>query len=317
VNRGLAIAVLAVLAPHGASAEPAAPAGAAVERSVIDLSPSAGQSFTRLTIDNSLGDVRVEGHDGPDLVIIAVKRAPDPDTLERVKVSAIPDPHGPVSLRTRLIAGPESRPVPAGSIRVDLVIRAPRTSVVEARTWNGAVEVKDVDNGADLAANEGDIKVTKVLGAVSTSSAQGKHELADVIGEVSANSLYGDVKLDYIRGRRLSAVVHRGKLIATRIESREIDLRALRGDVRLELNPALVQRVDVRALRGDVRIDSRRGPFQVMAESKRGTVRMPASFRAARRADGRWVGTGPGAGVAASVSIRTAFGDVVFAVQDD
>jgi len=312
----LVLAAVAAIVPARALAEDGA-TGGAVERSVIDLAPSAGQTFTRLAIDNSLGDVRVEGHDGPDLVIVAVKRAPDSETLERVKVSVVPDPRGPVSLRTRLLAGPEARPVAAGSVRVDLLIRAPRTSVVEARTWNGGVEVEDVDNGAEVAANEGDIKVTKVLGAVSTTSAQGRHVLADVVGEVSATSLYGDVKLDWIRGQRLSAVVHRGKLIATRIESREIDLRALRGDVRLELNPALVQKVDVRALRGDVRIDSRRGPLRVVAESGRGAVRMPASYHPARRADGRWVGLGPGTGVAASVSIRTSFGDVVFAVQDD
>ena len=103
-----AIGLLILFVAVPAAAEPV------VERDVVELSPAKGARIERLEIDNRLGDVRIEGHDRDSISIIAVKRAPDQETVERLKVSLIPDPNGPVSISTALLAGKESRPIAAG-----------------------------------------------------------------------------------------------------------------------------------------------------------------------------------------------------------
>ena len=68
---------------------------AVVERDVVELAPARGVSIKSIDVDNRLGDVRIEGHDRDNISILAIKRAPDMETIERLKVSLVPDPNGP------------------------------------------------------------------------------------------------------------------------------------------------------------------------------------------------------------------------------
>jgi len=111
-----------------ALAEPAttpAPKGEVVERSRVEVNP-AGHAFTNLTVDNPLGDVRVEGYDGNAVQIETRKHAPDGDTLDRLRVSLVPSADGSVRISTLVDTGKEVKQVARSAVRIDLVIRAPR-----------------------------------------------------------------------------------------------------------------------------------------------------------------------------------------------
>ena len=103
---------------------------------------------------------------------------------------------------------------------------------MRARVWKGHVEVKGVDNGADLTTDDGDIAVRQVSGAVSTQSGHGHHTLAQIFGAVDARSVDGNLDLDLVRGDRLDAVVQRGDVTGRRLKIRDLSIRILRGNAR-------------------------------------------------------------------------------------
>jgi len=55
------------------------------ERSRLSIEP-AGHAITRLSIENPLGDVKVEGYDGAAIQIETHKFAPDDDALDRLHI---------------------------------------------------------------------------------------------------------------------------------------------------------------------------------------------------------------------------------------
>ncbi|MEO8551560.1 MAG: hypothetical protein ABI678_16395, partial [Kofleriaceae bacterium] len=94
-----------------------------VERSRVEVQP-AGRAFTQLSIENPLGDIRVEGYDGTAIQIETHKHAPDDDTLDRLRDALVPSADGIVRISTSVDAGKELRSVSRGSVRIDIVIRA-------------------------------------------------------------------------------------------------------------------------------------------------------------------------------------------------
>lgn len=299
---GLALVLVAALA-GAAAAEPV------VERDVVELSPVKGQKVGKLDIDNRLGDVRIEGYDRDTISIIAVKRAPDQETIERLKVSLVPDPTGQVSISTALLAGEEARPIPAGSVRIDLVVMAPRSAAVEARVWKGRIAIKGLDSGAELTAVDGDIDVEQVSGTVSTESTHGRHSFAEVFGAIDAHATQGDLDLDLVRGDRLAAVVHEGHVVGRRVRMRDVSIRVTRGDVDIAGEALAGGHYQIASYWGNVQVRlARKIPVHVRAQARVGLVTLPARFRR-RDADGALVTGDAGSGRSpADLDLRTRVG---------
>lgn len=318
VLSGAAPAAAQSPAPAKAPSRPAtaAPEDASglFERGVVEVQPSA-RPIEEVTISNRLGSVRVEGHDGDTVVIHALKRAPDDETLDRLKVSLLPDPNGVVRIETRVATGGELRPLRAGSVRIDLVIQAPRSAALEATVWNGALEVAGMDNGAELTANEGDISVARTSGRVVTSSAQGRQHLTEIVGEVDARGLLGELALEMVRGRRLDAILHEGRIIAHKIRSSDVTIRVARGDIDLQGVPALQGSWSVVTYRGNVTLRvAERTAFLVRARAQRGTVKLPAEVRAARQDGGGWISGQHGSSRhPANIEVAAAIGNIAVA----
>ncbi|HWM88698.1 MAG TPA: hypothetical protein VNO33_22765 [Kofleriaceae bacterium] len=321
IRRRAAAALLsssAVIAALGADARADQTASSLVQRDVVEVSPARGIRIELVDVDNRLGDVRVEGHDRDTISILAVKRAPDQETMERLKVSLVPDPNGPVTITTSLRAGEEARPIPAGSVRIDLVVLAPRQARVRAQVWRGRVEVKGVDNGADLVTDQGDIDVSQVSGAVSTQSGHGRHTFAQVYGAVDAQSVDGDMDLDLVRGDRLAAVVHMGNVSARRIRVRDLSVRITRGSARLEAEALAGGRYAVASYWGDVEVKfGGKAPLRVRARTRSGEVVLPSRFRR-RKVEGGFVsgyaaGSSGSGRVPAEVELRTRVGMITLA----
>jgi hypothetical protein len=296
----------------------AAPAAAEQEQvGEFEFSPMQDVALRSIDVENFLGDVRIEGHDRNVIAISFRKRAPDPETLDRLKVAFTPDPRGAVTIATSLGTGAEARPVPAGSIRVDLVVRVPRATRPRISVWKGEVEVRGVDNGAEVSANEGDIEVRHVSGAISTKSAQGRHQFAEVVGAtIDASAVEGDMDLDAVGGDRLRAVVHRGHVSGTKVRFREVTVRTTRGDIRLQAEVQAGGRYRLISYHGNVELVlSGNRPARVAAETARGQVTIGEGLEVDQKAIGSAVALlGRKGRLPAEVLVRSTEGNVNVAV---
>jgi len=279
------LAVLAA-APGAASAQQARESS--FERSVVEVAPSTGP-IDKLVIDNRYGDVRVEGHDGDTVVIHAFKRAADDTALERLKVALVADPSGALRIGTRLAEGREGAAVAAGSIRIDLVIQAPREAAVSATLFKGTVAVRGMENGADLKTEEGEIDVRNSSGRITTHSALGKQQFSEIVGELEAAGQIGDVELEMIRGRRLQAMLHQGTVVGRRISSRNLTIWVTRGDIRIEGVAAAGGKWRLMTHNGNVEVRLAPGAaIALRARARGGQISLPSALRAARRDDQGW-----------------------------
>jgi hypothetical protein len=285
------------------------------ERARVDVAP-AGAAFKQLAIDNPLGDVKIEGYDGNSIRIETRKHAPDEDTLDRLRVSLVPNPDGTVRITTTADASRESKPMPRGAVRIDLIIRAPRGAHVDAAVVSGKLEVQNMDAGGELDAASGSILVKNMQGEVVTHSVSGPTSLAQVFGSVDAATVSADVELDTINGERLIATTStHGAIAGRRVRSRDIELTTTEGRILLEAESALHGHIMVASLRGDLDVRlHRHGAVVVRGHGVK--VDLGAQIKAAQATsqDG-WVETTLGQGdQPALVEMRSRYGNVQFAV---
>lgn len=302
-----ALAILCVIAAP-ALAEPEK--RGVIEHARVELVPP-GQPFKQLVIDNPLGDVRVEGYDGHALMIETTKHAPDDDTLERLRVSLVPNPDGTVRIATTADSGHEIRPVSRTQVRIDLIIRAPRDMRVEAAVSTGKLQVVNMDAGGELDTSSGAIDVRNVSGEVLTHSVSGATSLAQVFGSVDAQTVSSNVDLDTISGDRLVASANKGRIAGRRVRSRDIELTTTDGKIMLEAEAALRGHLVVSTLRGDLEIKLRRhGAVTVRAHGTK--IDLGATTTA--QADGWVQGTFGQGDYPALVELRSRWGSVQLTV---
>ena len=312
----LAPAIACALAAH-AAAEPGGvekAEGGVIERSTVDVAPSA-HPFTHISIDNPLGDVRVEGYDGTAIRIETRKHAPDEDTLDRLRVSLVPNPDGTVRITTTADASSrEALPVPSSAVRIDLIVHAPRDAKVEAAVAAGRLEVEAMDAGGELDAASGPITVKNVSGELWTHSVSGATTLAQVFGSVDAATVSADMELDTIGGDKLVASANHGHIAGRRVRSRDVELTTTDGKIVLEAEAALHGRISVASLRGDVDVRlHRHGALVVRA---RGT-KVDLLGAAARDVPDGWKQARFGDGDnPTQVELRSRFGLVQFAILE-
>jgi hypothetical protein len=299
--------------PRPATSEPetGAPHRGASERARLSIEP-AGHAFTHLSIENPLGDVKVEGYDGTAIQIESHKFAPDDEALDRLHISLVPNPDGTVSIKTTAEGGKEARPVLRRQLRIDLLIRAPRNARIEAAASSGALEVINMDAGSDLDTASGSISVRNVQGEVLTHSVSGMTRLVQVFGSVDAQTLASDLDLDTIGGERLIASVHHGRIEGRRVRARDIELTATEGQILLEAEAALRGHLLVSTFKGDVDVQLRRhGAVMVRAQGTKVDLGAPMQPR-----PNGWVESSFGQSTAdtAVVEIRSPQGNVRFAI---
>ena len=287
-----------------------------VEKGWVEVDPQDGTAITVVTVDNRLGSVRVEGHDGTQVAIFAYKRADDEDTLNRLKVSLVPDPKGPVQITTSIATGDEMRPIAAGSVTIDLVIRAPRNARVDARVWNDRLELAGMENGAELNANNGDITVSNCSGTITTHSAKGKQDFDEVYGVVDAQGLMGAMNLLAVRGDRLDANLHDGPIVGTKMRSRHVSIRTTKGDIRFEGYAFAAGTYDIKTHSGNVEVrfsTAADSPVSVWASAKGGgKVSLPAALKPKTDDAGAVTGALPAKGVPAMIELHTNTGVINF-----
>jgi hypothetical protein len=325
VAPSLALASPPAAGPAATASPPAAPAprrGAVYERDQVEVDPVAGVHVDELVVDNRLGAVRIEGHDRESVVISAVKRAPDAETLERLKVTLIPDPSGAVHISTAIAAGQDARPIPSGSVEIDLVVKAPRSAQVKAQVWNDRLTLVGMENGADLLANDGEIGVQNASGTIVTHSAAGTQRFVEVVGKVDAQVINGNVELAAVRGDRLDAVAHDGRIQGRQMRVRQAWVSTVRGDIHFEGEAVAGGQYRITSLRGDIVVTlMSSAPISVEAFASAGTVTLPPRMRRSGQSrsggEGAVMGYWPGRrGETAAVVLRSRLGNIRFALAE-
>jgi hypothetical protein len=227
-----------------------------VEKSSVEVRPT-GKAFTQLSVDNPLGDVRIEGHDGSSIMIETHKRAPDDESLDRLRVSLVPNTDGSVRIVTAADKG-EGGKVTRRAVAIDLVIRAPRNARIDAVVGTGTLEILNMDGGGELESASGQITVKNVQGELFANSVSGHLSLTQVFGSLDASTVSSDLDLDSIQGQKLVASADQGRIAGRRVRAREIELTTTRGNIMLEAEASLHGHVVVSSLRGDVDVKLRR-----------------------------------------------------------
>lgn len=189
-------------------------AAAATDRQSRTVALPAGRA---LAIDMTVGSVRLEGWDRPEAEIEIERRAPSTEELARLPI-AIDESPSRVQVRAVQAAGATD---PA--LRADIIVRLPRTAVVER------VQVV-----------EGKITINGFRGTISADVRRGPIDGADVSGSLRLETGIGSITLS---NARLSP-------------NGVLRLRAFNGDVRLALaeRPADA-RILALALNGHIRSD--------------------------------------------------------------
>jgi hypothetical protein len=244
--------VLLCLAPALAFADTGKGSDDAPQHAVLEIKPTPGHPFKELAIENPLGDVRVEGYDGDGLTVETWKHAPDEDTLDRLRISLVPNGDGTVHITTTADGGREVKPVPRSAVRIDILIRAPRNTRIDATVAGGKLVINNLDAGGELDTSSGPITVNNVSGELFTHSVSGKTSIVQAFGMIDAATVDSDVVLDTIGGDRLVASASRGQIAGRRVRSREIELTTTDGRIQLEAELALHGHMMISSLRGDV-----------------------------------------------------------------
>jgi hypothetical protein len=310
VRAGLVAGLLAALGGVATPARADEPVGrpdpGVFEDDRVEVAPR--QPITAVTIENALGDLRIEGHDGPGLVIVSTKRAPDDGALDRLRVSLIPDTDGTMRIVTAI--DPTGPAVPRGKVRIDLVVRAPRGARIDGRVRDGRLELANMDAGGELDTARGPILVHNVSGPIYARSLAGAQHFAEVFGTVDAQAISADVSMDTVRGERLVATVHKGRIHGRRIRARHIELRTTEGDIGLDGELVLGGTMAVASVNGALDVRLRAG----------GGLRVRAEGRTVTVTGGRDLGGGLwafGSGATpAAVELRSRHGLVRFVLAD-
>jgi DUF4097 and DUF4098 domain-containing protein YvlB len=208
----LAAALIAALA--GPSAMTRRATADVTDRQSQTVSLPAGKS---LSIDVTIGQVRIEGWDRPDAEIVVERHAPNAAQFTRVPL-AIDDTPARVSIRATQI---DNGTNPA--FRADVTVRVPRTASLDR------VQVV-----------EGRIAIDGVSGRISADIRRGPIEGRNISGTVRLEAGIGSITLT---GARLSA-------------DGLLRLRSFNGDVRLTLAERPVDaRIMALALNGTITSD--------------------------------------------------------------
>lgn len=316
MKRALALALAGVAWPALSSAQPAAapvetPIPHVAERSQLDVAPSTA-AFSSLAIDNPLGDVRIEGHDGTAVTIETHKRAPDDESIDRLRVSLVPGPDGALRLATAVDTPKGARPVVKGAMRIDLVVRAPRDLRFSARVGSGRLEVSGMEAGGEVDAASGPIALRKISGAVIARSISGPVTLSEIFGSIDAETVSAAVQLDSIAGESLFASAHKGAISGRRVRARTIELVTTIGDIDLEGELGLRGKVQLSSLRGNVTLHLRgKGALNVRA---RGAKVEPGATKT-KIVDGVTLAELGSGDELSSIELRSRYGVVAFAVN--
>jgi hypothetical protein len=174
--------------------------GETFEYPVSAQAPSAGA--TRVTFENTRGNIRVNGGDGQDVVVSGRKviRAWNRGDADRAGENT------PVEIVQQgdrlLVRTNEDRAASNQRISVDLEVTVPRGMTIEARGRTGDLEVSDIKGDVELVTDRADVRLARIGGNARLEVGRSEVVRAiDVAGKIDLQGRGSDIELENIQGQ--------------------------------------------------------------------------------------------------------------------
>ena len=204
----------------------------------------------------------------------------------------------------------ELQAVPLQGASLILTVHVPPGVTVQARTFNGDIDVADVRGPVTATTVQGKIYARNVVGAVRTRTDRGNQYLTQIQGALEADATFGDLQLQGITGDLVTATLVRGDIQARSVSAPLIRFTTTQGGVSVTAAVTATGRLVVRTHRGaiDVRLSPAVG-FRLRAETQYGRLDLPAGFRRSGTGrSGRGHGTFQGGG--GGLDLTSVYGDI-------
>jgi hypothetical protein len=223
-----------------------------------------------LVIEQPMGNLKLNGWDKPQVRITSKKHAPDPASLERLRIQ-VDMFDGHIRIKTGVYVRGVFKELPPSAMSdqgIELSIDAPRGTKLQARTWAGDVEASGFRAGAELASTGGEVRARDIEGRVQTNADFGRQRLSSIHGDLDAHTLKGDMDIDSVDGDLVEARVAEGQITGRDLRAAMVRLFSTSGGVVLigTLKPG--GRYELTAIDGDVQLRLQRVPFRVSARGQ-------------------------------------------------
>ncbi len=286
------IALVLALTGAAASSEPV------FQRDQVDIGQD--KKLSHVTINNPYGSVTIQGTKNKQVSIQSDKIAPTSGVLGKLRVAANLVGKG-LEIHSVIKGGPEAISAADGSTSVNLRISVPVDTKVSVTTWNGSVTVRDVEAGASVVVNRGNVHLERVLGEVRSRANNGNSTIKDVFGNVSSKTLIGDLELERISGNQVDGFVHRGDIVGHRVVTTRGSFVVHTGNVRIEASAAAGGDIVARSQSGNVTVKViKRSAIHALAKGK--TSLLPQTMETKTRKDGSRLGRSIGEGKPATIA---------------
>lgn len=272
----------------------------------LPLAIPAGKS---LRVENAVGDVRIVG--GFDVGSATAKAQFRGPTREDAKAKA--DAYTPIieeSEHLILIRQPD-----VSGLRVDLEIQMPGTGNVEVRANDGDVHVSKTMGACRITGRSGDIEVRGLNGVVEIIGESGDIQASDIVTpSLTIENKGGDLSVSNVKGN-LNIRTATGDVMAKEIIGKTIAVESVSGDVLLDIIEPTSGSVNVRTVNGDADVAICDGTnARVSISTLRGSISCPLELTDAHRQDQRITGRlGEGTG---TIDISAVTGDICFRTRN-
>lgn len=141
------------------------------------------------------GSIELRSWERPEVLVEIEKRGQDKEAVDRITVNAAQKGN---TVTVDVQHNGRTTVIGIGhfiSTSARLIVTAPRSANVMARTGDGSITLERIDGRADLRTGDGSIKVVEAKGDVLAESGDGTLTLDDVSGRVEARTDDGSVRV--------------------------------------------------------------------------------------------------------------------------
>lgn len=222
---------------------------------------------SKLTIDNSLGEIKLEKASGSKLEISAniTVNNNDGDYANSLADQILKIEEG-ATIKVSAEENFDKNKI--GSIKVNYVIKVPSNLEVEASNKFGNITVSNLDKNLKVDNTNGEIKINGIGGNLDINNKFGSTSIENVKGNVNFESTNGDIKIKEIGG----ALVVRnkfGQIRATNVTG-PLDVQSANGDVSIECSKILDTSMKVECTFGNVEL--------TLPEKQTGSYKLSTKF---------------------------------------
>jgi DUF4097 and DUF4098 domain-containing protein YvlB len=150
-----------------------------------------------LHVDADGASVHVSGHEGNQVIVHMLMRAPEQE-IDKATLDAVQADDGVTVTMRRRMSGWFSW---ANGQKREIEVSVPRQYAIDIRTSGGSIELRDTAGAASARTSGGSIRAQDMAGAVELRTSGGSIEAQKIQGDIDAATSGGSVRLLQIDGK--------------------------------------------------------------------------------------------------------------------